>query len=620
MKIGNIDIKNVKLGNLQVKKVFLGINLIWTAIIAIIEAFKTRVLLDFGQFEAENCLETQLTELSNQNLLDNASLVITPNAYKETKLYSVVPSDATGDMDVIRATRATRVNSDGLVEVVPYNIFNSTEAFGAWTKTAFLTTINNTITAPNGTLTAETLRIGVSTSPTRYRVYLFLPLPINTYTASYYLKKANHRWIQLNYVNSTFGNVWANFDLEDGVIGNKGTTSIATITDVGNGWYRCTLQASSTTSISSTACEIIVINNTNGGAYPTYQSTVEEDVCYLWGAQLVDGDLPKEYLSVSTGFNIPRLDYSNGSCPSILVEPQRTNLVLHSQDFSQTYWNKINGVIVTGGVLSPDGNNNAFNLAFNGTLNGRIETDAGTLDNYSQSVWLKTTTGTASVTLGTGSANLQTFTVNDTWTRYTGYFLSGQFPRIRCDQAVDIQAWGIQLEVGTDATSYIPTTTSTVTRNSDIIRKTGISDLIGQTEGTIFCELIDYTNSFGDFIFDLSDGTTNNSIRIGRLNGNRTQLLFTVNGSITLNVVNTISEIVEPIKKIVIGYIGNNISLYVNGVLIGTNTTSAIPNNLSVLNLGSRVNNTGILNGSIKEFFLIKTRLSNLQLTQLTTL
>ena len=372
----------------------------------------------------------------------------------------------------------------------------------------------------------------------------------------------------------------------------------------------------------------------------------------------------------TVGNNIPRLDYSNGSCPSILVEPQRTNLILQSEDFSDASWTSI-ATVNTNTDVSPSGILNADTIT-DGTTVYRDRRQTITITpnaTYTSSVFIKKTTGTLTsypalanvfsgvsnraIYLGinttTGelayinasssplpssfSSSIQsygdywrvTLTTQDNQSNTTLlYFI---YPALSTDFIVgDTGAtgsavfWGAQLEVGTNATSYIPTTTETVTRNSDIIRKTGISDLIGQTEGTIFCELIDYTNSFGDFIFDLSDGTTNNSIRIGRLNGNRTQLLFTVNGSITLNVVNTISEIVEPIKKIVIGYIGNNISLYVNGVLIGTNTTSAIPNNLSVLNLGSRVNNTGILNGSIKEFFLIKTRLSNLQLTQLTTL
>ena len=50
------------------------------------------------------------------SLLEKASLVVTPNGYKAGKLYSVIPNTALGDMDVVRATTATRVNSLGLIE------------------------------------------------------------------------------------------------------------------------------------------------------------------------------------------------------------------------------------------------------------------------------------------------------------------------------------------------------------------------------------------------------------------------------------------------------------------------------------------------------------------------
>jgi hypothetical protein len=71
------------------------------------------------------------------SLLDTASLIVTPNGYKEGKLYSVIPSDGSGDMSVVRATTATRVNSAGLIELVPYNLVNYSEQFdnAAWVKT-----------------------------------------------------------------------------------------------------------------------------------------------------------------------------------------------------------------------------------------------------------------------------------------------------------------------------------------------------------------------------------------------------------------------------------------------------------------------------------------------------
>jgi len=88
----------------------------------LIKAFKARVAVDIGIFEAELCLSTTLKSLNTIGLLDKTSLCITPNAYKESVLYSVVPNTTLGDMTVVRATTATRVNSAGLIEGVGVNV------------------------------------------------------------------------------------------------------------------------------------------------------------------------------------------------------------------------------------------------------------------------------------------------------------------------------------------------------------------------------------------------------------------------------------------------------------------------------------------------------------------
>ena len=56
------------------------------------------------------------------SLLNKASLVLTPNAVKASKLYSVIPTDGTGDFILVRNTTATRINADGLVESVSANV------------------------------------------------------------------------------------------------------------------------------------------------------------------------------------------------------------------------------------------------------------------------------------------------------------------------------------------------------------------------------------------------------------------------------------------------------------------------------------------------------------------
>ncbi len=87
----------------------------------IINSFKTRVINDSGTFEAETNLESKLN-LIGKDLFDSASLVITPNGVKTSKLYAIKPIDGSGDLTVTRATTATRVNESGNIVDVPANV------------------------------------------------------------------------------------------------------------------------------------------------------------------------------------------------------------------------------------------------------------------------------------------------------------------------------------------------------------------------------------------------------------------------------------------------------------------------------------------------------------------
>ncbi len=124
------------------------------------------------------------------SLLTQASLVVTPNGVKEGKLYSVIPSDGSGDMSVVRATTATRVNSSGLVELVPYNLVQYSEQLdnaAVWVAYSGTTTTANAATAPNGTLTAD--RIQGATGAFR-GVRQSIAFQVSTCTFSVYLKSA----------------------------------------------------------------------------------------------------------------------------------------------------------------------------------------------------------------------------------------------------------------------------------------------------------------------------------------------------------------------------------------------------------------------------------------------
>jgi hypothetical protein len=299
------------------------------------------------------------------SLLDDASLLVTPNAYKEGKLYSIIPTNGNGDFSVTRATTATRVNAAGLVELVPYNLLQQSEMFSNafWVKTR--STISaNTLIAPNGTLTADKLVEDTSTNTHQVLSTSSSVTTGSNYVSSIYAKAGERNWVLVVYFDGTTVR-GRYFDLSNGTGGSNwpGTPVTNSITSVGDGWYRITLSyiATSTTNILG-----IYLANADGSASYTGNGT---SGAFIWGAQLVEGTSALDYQATETRLNIPRLDYSLGSCPNILLEPQRTNLMLRSEEFDNaTSWTPQNITLTANSSASPSGVTNAETIADNVTL------------------------------------------------------------------------------------------------------------------------------------------------------------------------------------------------------------------------------------------------------------
>ena len=168
------------------------------------------------------------------------------------------------------------------------------------------------------------------------------------------------------------------------------------------------------------------------------------------------------------------------------------------------------------------------------------------------------------------------------------------------------------MELGAYATSYIPTLGSAVTRLADAASKTGISSLIGQTEGTIFFEWSkDVLNFGGDFsYFQVGDYPNYIGIYI--------QASYCVCEVVNSGVVQatiTKSSVSIGTHKAAVAYANNDIAFYFDGVQVGVDSLATIPST-SVIRLNS---NNGIAE-KISQALLFKTRLTNAQLAELTTL
>lgn len=346
--------------------------------------------------------------------------------------------------------------------------------------------------------------------------------------------------------------------------------------------------------------------------------------------------------------NEVRFDYTNGSCPSILVEPQRTNLLLRSEEFNVSPWGTLGTITITpNSTIAPDGNNTADLILGNNASSSIYQIYSGSIGVvYTSSFFIKNNNSTqsqllirnastvieatlnwtgsvlSSITNTTGITTFQSY--NNGWYRIMSTYTSveaAQRPRIlptlSTNQSVYI--WGAQLEAGANATSYIPTVASTVTRNSDVISKTGISDLIGQTEGTVFFDLkeINNKNDFNSIMF--SNGT--DSFRFGITTDiafSQLQCLYISTQTFTSNVLTI--PIATKIK-IAIKYSIGELKFFANGSLISTfsplNDFSV--NNLSQFRTGRPAGGREFF-GKIDNILLWKTKLTDEQCIALTTL
>jgi len=184
--------------------------------------------------------------------------------------------------------------------------------------------------------------------------------------------------------------------------------------------------------------------------------------------------------------------------------------------------------------------------------------------------------------------------------------------------SLGIYAFGVQQEAGAYATSYIPTLGAAVTRVADASYKTGISSLIGQTEGTIFFE-INSSNfeSYTQRIFTASDDTNNNVVGL-QLTGSNEIVFYVENGGVNQVAITKATPAITLGQnvKVAAAYKANDFVLYVGGVQVGTDSSGGVPAT-SVLRYANPTGNAPYI-GKVVQTLLFTTRLTNAQLAELT--
>jgi hypothetical protein len=327
------------------------------------------------------------------------------------------------------------------------------------------------------------------------------------------------------------------------------------------------------------------------------------------------------------GLNVPRLDYTSGT-PSILVEPQRTNLVTFSNTFSNASWTKLTTTVTDNTTTSPDGTVNGSRINFTGGAAALTKGSVNIGTNVTVSVYLKGTAG-QTISLSAGGNNLvvtlsgvfQRFVLNNPNTTSTFVNINtsnGATARV-------VEAYGFQAELGSFATSYIPTVAASVTRNSDLISKTGISGLVNSQEGVLFLEIAALTSlPDGNKIISISDGNPNNRVQILFTSSNNGTFCNLIVAGVQQASFGTFSPVTTNFTKIAFSYKLNQFKLFVNGSQFETTNTSGnvfSANTLNSLTFG--LANSGNINnafeGKVKQLQIYKTALTDAKLTALTT-
>jgi hypothetical protein len=349
----------------------------------------------------------------------------------------------------------------------------------------------------------------------------------------------------------------------------------------------------------------------------------------------------------------------------LLIEEQRTNLLLRSGEFDNAAWTRTGVSVTANSTAAPDGTTTADLITVD-TSTGAHSVDDNTLwqtgslgGSFTISIFVKAAgaryfqitygavrfgssqyatfdldTGTVSGS-STGTASIQSlpnswfrvaFTAVTTAASGNGevFFLIENSPTGRAnsytgDGTSGIYIWGAQLEAGAFATSYIPTVASQVTRSADsaIMTGTNFSSWYNASEGTLYAEWVyNGYSSPANMLFAMTDGTTNNVLN-GFLSTATNFKFTTVSGNVA-SVSTDMTVVANTPYKFAGGFKGGTGASSLNGAGALTSSSMLTPANINRLGIGSRLNSL-TLNGTIKKLAYYPRRLSNTELQIITS-
>ena len=552
--------------------------------------------------------------------MENPSLQIGDNnwAVKDGSIlgYNIIQDNYLPQpIDFTRASTATRVNAEGLIETSPYNLLQQSNTFTvSWGLSG--TALTSGQAGYDGSSDAWLLSKDAVVNR-----YIFQYVSVSDIkTFSVYAKANTLNNVRLYSTTGTSST--ADFSLVDGSLLASVNILGSSSEDLGAGWWRFSITTDGTTSLFR--------------IYPDPNGTTAGSI-YIQDAQVNIGSTAKPYFPTTNRLNVPRIDYTGGGFGKLLLEPQRTNLITYSEDFSQ--WTKQSGgtgtepVVTSNNTISPDGTQNADKVVFNKGTGvsvsdlSIISSSVFTSQTNTSSFYIKADIPQKIVIRN--STNWQLINVTTEWQRISktdtgggiqiglrdGYGISN------VPNTSTVYLWGAQAEAGSYATSYIPTTSTAVTRLADAASKTGISSLINSVEGVLYLEIAPTKSTTNQNFITLNDGSSNNRVSIRFDYADNKVVFFYTLAGVSQGVQSLSDWDFSITNKLAFLYQNSNFKSYRNGVQITTSVSgsTAIANTLNKISLDIG-NGTSPFNGEIKSLIIFPSVLSDTELATLTTL
>ena len=544
--------------------------------------------------------------------------------------------------------------SDGVLGYAPHNlqVYSNDFANAAWTKNSC--SVSSEGIAPDGTVATKLTNDTATNAHGVFDATVFTA----PYTYSVYMKAGTAQYGGLS--SQTSAASYAVFDLSNGTI-NSSSGVTAAIEAAGDGWYRCSITQ---LTVASTYVIVSIVETSGVAAWTSYTGTTKN--IYISGAQVNLGSSALTYVPTTTAarYSLP-IDHNPTTFDplGVLIEEQRTNLLLRSQDFSAS-WILLRLTLSTK-IAAPDGTTTAdllLDTAVAGT-HVAIQTISKAASSivYNSSVYVKANVRDIvefRVSDQTGNGvravfNLTTATITTAATAYGAGFTAGSssitsvgngWYRIELSATSNtaivlgqeiyvanasgnisytgngsgLYAWGAQLEAGAFPTSYIPTVASQVTRAADQVSILTSAFGYNAAEGTLAAQATTMTSVAPNRPIGIfSDGTNNERIMAYVRDGNA-QLVIIDGGATQAGLIaGAITNGVE--FKIAAAWAANDVATALDGGAVATDGAATLPT-VTTLSIGRNpASASEAFNGTVKRLTYFPTRRSNADLQVLST-